>query len=134
MVFQRVLSIYKEFLFQFQGFLFPIPGIISLQHTNSTLQQTKTYLHEWSHQQHFQKDPDFKNRTRDERETIAESCAFTVCSYLGLSTDDYSFPYLATYSSGKELPELKKFMNLIKTISDEIIDKIETAIAEPADA
>ena len=33
MVFQRVLSIYKEFLFQFQGFLFPIPGIISLQHT-----------------------------------------------------------------------------------------------------
>ncbi|MGN8907009.1 hypothetical protein ACTND3_12005, partial [Bacillota bacterium HCP28S3_F12] len=33
LVFQRVLSIYKEFLFQFQGFLFPIPGIISLQHT-----------------------------------------------------------------------------------------------------
>lgn len=32
-MFQRVLSIYKEFLFQFQGFLFPIPGIISLQHT-----------------------------------------------------------------------------------------------------
>ena len=32
-VFQRVLSIYKEFLFRFQGFLFPIPGIISLQHT-----------------------------------------------------------------------------------------------------
>ena len=30
---QRVLSIYKEFLFRFQGFLFPIPGIISLQHT-----------------------------------------------------------------------------------------------------
>lgn len=34
MVFQRVLSIYKEFLFRFQGFLFPIPGIISLQHTS----------------------------------------------------------------------------------------------------
>ena len=33
LVFQRVLSIYKEFLFRFQGFLFPIPGIISLQHT-----------------------------------------------------------------------------------------------------
>lgn len=33
-MFQRVLSIYKEFLFQFQGFLFPIPGIISLQHTD----------------------------------------------------------------------------------------------------
>ena len=32
-MFQRVLSIYKEFLFRFQGFLFPIPGIISLQHT-----------------------------------------------------------------------------------------------------
>ena len=34
-MFQRVLSIYKEFLFQFQGFLFPIPGIISLQHTRA---------------------------------------------------------------------------------------------------
>ena len=32
-MFQRVLSIFKEFLFQFQGFLFPIRGIISLQHT-----------------------------------------------------------------------------------------------------
>ena len=116
------------------GYFSPTENKIVVDNTNSTLQQTKTYLHEWSHQQHFQKDPDFKNRTREERETIAESCAFTVCSYLGLSTDEYSFPYLATYSSGKELPELKKFMNLIKTISDEIIDKIETAIAEPANA
>ena len=36
-MFQRVLSIYKEFLFQFQGFLFPITSIISLQHTHNEL-------------------------------------------------------------------------------------------------
>ena len=114
------------------GYFSPTENKIVVDNTNSTLQQTKTYLHELCHQQHFQKDSDFQKCTRDERETIAESCAFTICSYLGLSTEEYSFPYLATYSSGKELPELKKFMGLIKTISDEIIDKIEVALAEPA--
>ena len=114
------------------GYFSPSENKIVIDNTNSELQKIKTLIHEQSHQCHFQKDPDFKKRTRDERETIAESCAFTVCSYLDLSTEEYSFPYLATYASGKDLPELKKFMSLIKTISDEIIDKIETAISESA--
>lgn len=47
MVFQRVLSIYKEFLFQFQGFLFPIPGIISLQHTSPHCRSACTAVLHW---------------------------------------------------------------------------------------
>ena len=114
------------------GYFSPVENKIVVDNTNSELQQVKTLIHEIGHSLHFQKDLDFKKCSRDERETIAESCAFTVCSYLGLSTEEYSFPYLAAYSSGKELPELKKFMGLIKTISDEIIDQIEANAAKAA--
>ena len=46
------------------------------------------------------------------KETEAESIAFTVCSALGIDTSDYSFPYVASWASGKELKELKNSMDL----------------------
>ena len=49
----------------------------------------------------------------------AESVAFVVCQYLGLDTSDYSFGYLASWSSDKELPELKSCLLYTSDAADD---------------
>ena len=60
----------------------------------------------------------------------AESIAFTVCSALGIDTSDYSFPYVASWASGKELKELKDSMDTIRLTAANFLEKLETAVAE----
>ena len=60
----------------------------------------------------------------------AESVAFVVCEYLGLDTSDYSFGYIAGWSSGKELDELKQKMELIRKTADMIISGIEQKLVQ----
>ena len=60
----------------------------------------------------------------------AESIAFTVCSALGIDTSDYSFPYVASWASGKELKELKDSMDTIRLTAADFLEKLETAVAE----
>ena len=48
-----------------------------------------------------------------------------VCQHLGLDTSDYSFSYVASWSTGKELSELKSSLDTIRTASAEIIDAIQ---------
>ena len=64
------------------------------------------------------------------KETEAESIAFTVCSALGIDTSDYSFPYVASWASGKELKELKDSMDTIRLTAADFLEKLETAVAE----
>lgn len=93
------------------------------------LQKVKTTIHEMAHSLLHDKisgeDPDANNY---EREVCAESVAFTVCSYLGLDTSDYSFGYVGGWSSGKELKELQEKMEIIRKTANTIIDKIETEV------
>ena len=56
--------------------------------------------------------------------------AFTVCSALGIDTSDYSFPYVASWASGKELKELKDSMDTIRLTAADFLEKLETAVAE----
>lgn len=58
----------------------------------------------------------------------AESTAFIVCQHLGLDTSDYSFGYLAGWSSGKDLPELKSSLQTIQRTSHEVIENLDRAI------
>ena len=60
----------------------------------------------------------------------AESIAFTVCSALGIDTSDYSFPYVASWASGKELKELKDSMDTIRLTATDFLEKFEAAVAE----
>ena len=60
----------------------------------------------------------------------AESIAFTVCSALGIDTSDYSFPYVASWASGKELKELKDSMDTIRLTATDFLEKLEAAVAE----
>ena len=78
-------------------------------------QTIKTMIHEVAHA--MLHNSDFMKQHGEEKdrltkETEAESIAFTVCSALGIDTSDYSFPYVASWASGKEMKELKDSMDL----------------------
>ena len=60
----------------------------------------------------------------------AESVAYTVCQHFGLDTSDYSFGYVAGWSSGKEMTELKASLETIQTTAKELINEIEGHFTE----
>lgn len=96
-------------------------------------QTIKTMIHKVAHA--MLHNSDFMKRNGEEKdqltkETEAESIAFTVCSALGIDTSDYSFPYVASWASGKELKELKDSMDTIRLTAADFLEKLETAVAE----
>lgn len=86
-----------------KGYCSPANREIVIKSGMSEMQTVKTAIHETAHSilhiEH-QKEP-------ASMEVEAESIAYVVCQHFGLDTSDYSFGYLAGWSSGKELPELK---------------------------
>jgi len=67
---------------------------------------------------------------RRTREVQAESVAYAVCQHYGLDTSDYSFGYIAGWSSGKELAELKGSLETIRSTAVSLIDTIDGHFAE----
>ena len=96
-------------------------------------QTIKTMIHEVAHAMLHDSDQ-MKQRGEEKdqltKETEAESIAFTVCSALGIDTSDYSFPYVASWASGKELKELKDSMDTIRLTATDFLEKLEAAVAE----
>lgn len=96
-------------------------------------QTIKTMIHEVAHTMLHDSDQ-MKQRGEEKdqltKETEAESIAFTVCSALGIDTSDYSFPYVASWASGKELKELKDSMDTIRLTATDFLEKLEAAVAE----
>ena len=56
--------------------------------------------------------------------------AFIVCQHYGIDTSDYSFGYLASWSEGKEVPELKASLNTIRQAASDLITKIDDKVRE----
>lgn len=56
--------------------------------------------------------------------------AYTVCQHYGIDTSDYSFAYVATWSQGKETPELKESLNTIREAAADLITKIDEKVQE----
>lgn len=92
----------------------------------SELQTVKTAIHEMTHSILHRDQAHTKDSATMEVE--AESTAFIVCQHLGLDTSDYSFGYLAGWSSTKELPELKSSLAIIQKASHEAIENLDRAI------
>ena len=69
--------------------------------------------------------PPEEKKTRRMREVEAESVAFVVCKHFGIETGESSFPYIASWSKDKEMPELKASLSTIQKTSAELIDEIE---------
>ena len=109
---------------------------IAIQEGMSELQTLKTAIHEIAHAKLHDIDlnapkEDLADRPdRRTREVQAESVAYTVCQHYGLDTSDYSFGYVAGWSSGRELAELKASLETIRTTAAEIIDSIDGHFAE----
>ena len=60
----------------------------------------------------------------------AESIAYAVCQHYGLDTSDYSFAYVAKWSSGRELSELKASLKTIRDTAAGLIADIDKNFAE----
>lgn len=114
---------------------------IAIQEGMSEIQTIKTAIHEMAHQklhsveqennQSYQsKKQEEKAQTRCEKEVEAESVAYTVCQHFGIDTSDYSFGYVAGWSQGKELAELKASLLTIRRAAASMIDDIEGHIKE----
>lgn len=91
----------------------------------SEKQTMKTAVHEVTHAMCHDRDVmeelgEKKNQMT--REVEAESVAFTVCSYFGLDTSDYSFPYIAGWSSDMDMKELCSSMDFIRKTAGSFID------------
>ena len=108
---------------------------IAIKEGVSELQAVKTAIHEIAHAKLHDID---LNAPKDEqprvdrrtREVEAESVAYTVCQHYGLDTSDYSFGYVAGWSSGRELSELKSSLETIRSAAAEIINSIDANFAE----
>lgn len=106
---------------------------IVIQSGMSEMQTMKTAVHETAHailhdrdimqEQGIQKDQMTK-------EVEAESVAFVSLAHFELDTSDYSFPYIAGWSSGRDTKELKSSLDTIRKTSSEIIDGIEASMRE----
>ena len=95
------------------------------------LQNIKTAIHEIAHATLHDIDKDAPERSdRRTREVQAESVAYAVCQHYGLDTSDYSFGYIAGWSSGKELAELKGSLETIRSTAASLIDTIDGHFAE----
>ena len=107
---------------------------IAIDEGMSQLQNLKTAIHEIAHAKLHDIDlnaPEQPDRPdRRTREVQAESIAYTVCQHYGLDTSDYSFGYVAGWSSGRELAELKISLETIRATAAEIINTIDGYFAE----
>ena len=104
---------------------------IVVQEGMSEAQTVKTLLHEASHQAlHSRENFDKfgEQKTRNQKETEAESVAYVVCQHYGIDTSDYSFAYVAIWSAGKEVPELKASLDTIRGAASSLITKIDEKV------
>ena len=110
-----------------KGYFSPGAGEIVVREKMSDLQTLKTMIHEIAHASLHTEEGLRKLReeeipaSRHAMEVQAEGIAFAVCSYLGLDTSDYSFAYIAAYSAGKEIPELRQSLQVIRDTAHEIL-------------
>ena len=109
---------------------------IAIDEGMSEIQTLKTAIHEIAHAKLHDIDlnaPENEQQPRIDRRTReveAESVAYTVCQHYGLDTSDYSFGYVAGWSSGRELSELKSSLETIRSAAAEIINSIDETLAE----
>ena len=116
-----------------KGYYSDIDKEICIQVGMGESQTIKTMIHEVAHA--MLHNSDFMKQNGEEKdrltkETEAESIAFTVCSALGIDTSDYSFPYVASWASGKEMKELKDSMDTIRLTAADFLEKLEAVVAE----
>lgn len=118
---------YAEIEGESKGYYSNTDKEIVIQEGMSEKQTMKTAVHEVTHAMCHDRDimeelGEKKNKMT--REVEAESVAYTVCSYFGLDTSDYSFPYIAGWSSDMDMKELRSSMEFIRKTAGSFIDSM----------
>lgn len=114
-----------------KGYYSPADNQIVIKNGLSQQQEIKTMIHEIAHSLlHNSEKMKDKKISRNDMEVQAESVAYTVCSALGIDTSDYSFGYIAGWSNGKDIKELKNALDLICDTSSSMIFHIENKLTE----
>ncbi len=108
---------------------------IAVQEGMSQSQTLKTAIHEVAHAKLYDRElnkgiDDVEHKGRSRKEVEAESVAYTVCQHFGIDTSDYSFGYIAGWSSGREMTELKASLDTIRRTASEIITGIEHELSK----
>lgn len=127
---------FEEIESEAKGYFSSTEQRIVVQAGMSESQTLKTLVHEISHSLLHDKDNvridgiDDVKKTRSSKEVEAESVAYTVCQHFGIDTLDYSFGYVAGWSSGKEMKELKASMEIIRKTASKVIVDVEGKMME----
>ena len=108
---------------------------IAVQEGMSESQTLKTMVHETAHSMLHNKEVNKEDilapaKDRNTKEVEAESIAFTVCNHFGIDTSEYSFGYIAGWSSGRDMKELKSSLDTIRRTASELITGIEEQLRE----
>lgn len=111
-----------------KGYYSPSENKIVIKENMSQSQTIKTLIHEIAHAKLHNKE-NLKIReedlSRNTREVEAESVAYIMSNYLGVDTSDYSFGYIASWSSNKDLTELISSLETIQKASNELIEDLK---------
>ncbi len=113
-----------------KGYYSPASDTIVIKTGMSDAQTLKTVFHEAAHK--LLHDPKSEIVTvkspRNEKEVQAESVAFMVAEKFGIDTSEYSFPYIASWSEGKQLEQLKNALQEIQSAAKQISNAIESEL------
>lgn len=103
---------------------------IVIKSSMSDAQTLKTAFHEAAHNLLHDpaKDIVTNKSPRNEKEVQAESVAFMVAERFGIDTSEYSFPYIASWSDGKQLEHLKSALQEIQEAAKKISSEIESEL------
>lgn len=119
-----------------RGYFRPSEKRIAVQEGMSESQTIKTMLHETAHSMLHDREVNRSNgqnvleKDKRTKEVEAESIAYTVCKHFGIDTSEYSFGYIAGWSSGKGMKELKSSLDTIRRTASELIMGIEGQLFE----
>ena len=118
-----------------KGYFSPTENRIAVQEGMSESQTLKTMVHETAHSMLHNKEVNKGDilapvKDRNTKEVEAESIAYTVCQHFGIDTSEYSFGYIAGWSSGKDMKELKSSLDTIRRTASELITGIEEQLIE----
>src|SRR5699024_2030675 len=102
---------------------------IGLNPRNSQLQNIKTLIHELGHAKLHNPNSKSYNISTEEKEFQAEMTAYSVASYFGIDTSDYSLKYLANWTQNKELKDKERLLGEVRNASLSFIDTIEKELA-----
>ena len=126
---------YEDIEGEAKGYFHTTDHWIAIQEGMSQSQTVKTAIHEVAHAKLHDRERNqdidaVLDKDRNTKEVEAESVAYTVCQHFGIDTSDYSFGYIAGWSSDRDIKEFKSSLDTIRKTASELITGIEDRLTE----